>query len=756
MSTSISSSLVGRLAGFLLIGSGFFTAGYLFLPGPPMMDRLAVVGVCLAATAAGGLAVAAPWDRWPRTASLTLVPVALVLIAAGNYWGTIDYPYTFGVFYVVVFAWIGMGHPQWTALRFAPLGAAAYVVPLLLRPTAPGGAWSAALTIPVCVLVGEGLAWITDREERTRVRAQALARIGTALGAQMSEEGVFQTLVDEAREVMGSQHVILYRLEAEERRILEVYTSGVSDEMATGLQGLRGVELTHVPQFERLERGEDLVVADVAAADPASRQIAEHFRLRSFMISPIITRDGLLGTLFYADSSHAGRYGPDEVALARSIAAQAGVAIQNALLYQRTLEASLLDPLTELGNRRAFHERWSSETERASRHGRAVSLVLLDLDDFKQVNDAWGHQTGDRVLVRLAEHFRRNLRRGDAAFRLGGDEFALILPETPPAAAARLAERVRRSVAREALGGGKDLRLSISCGIASLPDHGAAADELFGRADAAMYAVKMAGGDAVAVTSVREDAYEGSVLGLDLPAIMRERQLVPLYQPIVELGTGGVIGYESFCRLHPDVGSAPTMTLFRAAGTMGLVPDLDRVCRSVSLAAVADIPPSCLLFLNVSPAVLEDPSFRVDELVGPVLEAGLTTRRVVIEVTEQERSPTSEMLARNLRLCREAGFEVALDDLGSGGADLELLARLPFTYVKVDMAFVHGATGDASRRRLLQGIRLLVGQTGARAIAEGVESPEDLQMVQSMGFWGAQGFLLGSPAPHFQLLALEG
>src|SRR5207244_7963037 len=178
-------------------------------------------------------------------------------------------------------------------------------------------------------------------------------------------------------------------------------------------------------------------------------------------------------------------YTPDEIALADAIAGQMSAAFQNARLYEKTLEAARQDSMTNLGNRRAFHERLESEVERARRHRRTLSLVLLDTDTLKNVNDEWGHLAGDRVLVRLSSLLDRQRRAEDGAYRIGGDEFALILPETPSSGGSILAERLRRRIQRERLGVGEDLHLTVSVGVSSFPEHAVNADELFERADTA-------------------------------------------------------------------------------------------------------------------------------------------------------------------------------------------------------------------------------------------------------------------------------
>lgn len=746
MIDQLSQRLFARLAGLLMVGSGVLSFLYVdVLGGAPVFSASAVAISSLSAVVLGAIAIVAPWHKWHTRASLVLAVPTLGLIALGNYYGPVGASYTFGVFFVVTFAWIGVAHGRWTPLLMSPLGIVAYVAPIIIRsPDGLAGALSVILTIPLSVLVGEGLAWLSERERTSYNHAHALARTSAALASQLSVAHVLQTLVDEARTSLGVEHAVLYRLEAGTRKILQIRWSGVGREFVPILQRMRGSsDMSGISGLDALERSEPLVFADARLSDIFDGKVAELFKLKSFMLVPIGVSGHLTGMLFCGSSSQRHNFPPAEVELAKAIAAQAGSAMQNAAIYEQTLKASLCDPLTELHNRRAFHDDLEGELDRCRRHGRQASLVLLDLDNFKHVNDAWGHQTGDRVIVRLAEHLRRTMRSSDGAYRIGGDEFALILPETTSAGAVRIAERLRRAVQRSALGGGDDLRLTVSIGVASFPDGGRSPDELVASADKSLYEVKALGGDACSVFSDGDNLR----LGVDLRRALDEGSLRSTFQPIVELGGFHRIGYEAFCQLDPSIGTMPTPTLFRTAGSLGMVIDLDRACRACSLKIAKELEPGMLLFLNLSPAVLEDPTFDPEEILTPVRAAGLSESGVVIEVTEHERSPSSAALATGLRRCREAGFRLALDDLGSGGADLELLASLPFDFVKIDMAFVQGAESSDSRRKLLHGLRLLVDQTGAQAIAEGVETESDLRLVADLGFWGAQGFYLGVPGP---------
>lgn len=744
MTSELGRKEAARIGAYLFIASGLLSAAALPLPQLPGINRPMVVVLSAVATLIGFVAYVLPWDRWPREASaLTLLPLAFAVIALGNYFGSAR-SYSYSVFFIVAFAWIGLAQARWTSLWFAPLAGIAYVAPILYRSTAAGAdAAAGALAIPVCVVVAEIIAWVVEGERRTRRSAQALSRISRSIGRHLSVRALSQSLVDEARIALGAQHSVLYQVDPETKTVAAVYASGVEQRFVDELHHLRGVSYEGFARVDLLMAGQSIVVEDTSK-NPEDDDLRIRYRVKSHILIPVMAQGSVVGLLWCCESSKRRHYTAEEIELADAIAGTMSAAFQNARLYERTLEAARQDSMTNLGNRRAFHERLESEVERARRHRRTLSLVLLDADTLKNVNDEWGHLAGDRVLGRLASLLDRTRRTEDGAYRIGGDEFALILPETPSPGASVLAERLRRRVQRERLGVAEDLHLTVSVGVSSFPEHAVNADELFERADTALYDVKHSGGNAVAIAGPR-DTGPGMKYGIDIRKVIDDGQIVSVYQPIFDLHSGDVMGYETFCRLDPALGPTPTPSLFRAAGTLGLVAALDRRCRAIALRGAKGLASNKQLFLNVSPAALEAPGFDPIEIAGVVEGFGLRRDQIVLEVIEQERSAASKLLAANLKACRDAGMKIALDDFGAASADLDLLALIAFDYVKIDMSFVQGANGVETRRRLLQSLQSVATGVGAFVIAEGIETLEDLRLVKELNFQAAQGYFLRVP-----------
>lgn len=744
----------GRLAGWLFVGSGGLTILYLFLPTPPLINRFAVLLIAILAILVGCAATLLPWDRWPPKTTLALLLVGFATISSGNAYGSIDSS-MFGVFFIVAFMWTGVAHPRGTSLVFAPIATVAYVVPVFFRPPGSADAASAAIVIPIGVLVGEMLAWLREREERSRETAHTLARVTTAVASNLDKEAVLQTLVHETRSALHAEHALLVESDPESMTIRGMYTSGVPRAFLKRLNELSGTAYESLGSVGRMFNASSPIVApDAGNVDGFPLELIESFLVKSFISVPVVVEGRTVGLLTCAETGRRRKYTPQEVSLFGALAREAEMAMRNALLYGRALEAARRDPLTSLCNRRAFHERLETEVELARRIQRSLSLVVLDIDRFKLTNDTWGHLAGDRALQRFAEFLARLLRDRGEVYRLGGDEFALILPNTTCEGAVCIAERLRRNIERARLGNGDGFRFTVSIGIAVFPDHAAEPDELVERADSALYEVKLAG-DAVAISPDGNRAGAIHRVELDVRKIIERRLLRPVYQPIVALDSGRTIGYEAFCRLDPARGDTPIRTLFRAASRLGLDARLDRVCRDVALSGATELPRDMLLFLNVSPATLGDADF-ADEAAEAVASVGIDPQRTVLEISEDERSPEFPELVHKLDSFWRHGFRVAVDDVGVGGADLELLANFAFDYAKVDMSFIQHASNADSRRRVLAGLHTVLIETGAKAIAEGVETEQDLRLLAELGFDGAQGFLLGRPEPVFRSSDLAG
>ncbi len=418
--------------------------------------------------------------------------------------------------------------------------------------------------------------------------------------------------------------------------------------------------------------------------------------------------------------------------------------------YREAREHALIDGLTGLGNHRAFQEEFKALLDQAQRYRHDLSLVLLDLDEFKLVNDSQGHGVGDTVLAEVGRLLRQQTRLADRAFRIGGDEFAILLPHTGSAGAAQLARRI--------LAAGLEVRpaaeyprpISFSAGVATCPAHASTREQLRLYADSAMYRGKRAGRTTVtivdpALDGEHVDEQKRTELSHALAQVIDDRALRPVYQPIVHLDSGRIIGYEGLIRPASDTPFTNPGALFAAAEISGHVVDLDVACLSVVLAGARAIPDPLLLAINVSPRTLEAPEFGAARLLRMVAAAGLPADRVILEVTERDVIHDIPRVLAALDGCRAGGIRIAADDVGAGNAGLRLLSQFRFDVVKIDLSLVQAGTGQETVRSVLGSLVDLAGRWDALVVAEGVETPAQLALTRELEIGAGQGYLLGRP-----------
>jgi diguanylate cyclase (GGDEF)-like protein len=409
------------------------------------------------------------------------------------------------------------------------------------------------------------------------------------------------------------------------------------------------------------------------------------------------------------------------------------------------------DPLTGLLNRRAL----TRELERQLALGGEGALLLLDLDNFKDINDLRGHPAGDRVMCTLANVLRERLGGGHVLGRLGGDEFAVVLAGTDEATAVRVADRLRNAVATIPVTGGVGTtRITVSAGVAGFQS-GESWQAVLANADLALYASKDAGRNRVTVyeqghyadTAMRvtvldriRNALTGG--GLELHAM-----------PMVKLGSNRVVGHELLLRLEdgrqPRLGPGEFLP---AAERSGLVLDIDRWVAGTAIDALVSHPYPGLRFnVNVSGRTLEDGDFG-DYVLDRLAAAGVAPGRLGFEITETA-AVTNLGAARSLaQQLRASGCRISLDDFGAGFGSFVHLKQLPITGVKIDGEFVRGIDYGSRDTVLVQGIVDIARGLGVSVVAEWVERASQVDALARLGVRVAQGFHLGKPEPLRDLL----
>lgn len=436
--------------------------------------------------------------------------------------------------------------------------------------------------------------------------------------------------------------------------------------------------------------------------------------------------------------------------MARTVSPIVATQVDLQVRYEAALADSLADPLTGLGNHRAFHEELDRQIEAALRYETPLALVLIDLDEFKMVNDGRGHAGGDRILRGFGQLLSATARRADRAFRIGGDEFAVVLPHTDLDGAHIMARRLLAQSLQPSLRV-EDLEpVSFSAGVSAVPQLATTRTALFTQADAALYAAKRAGRTDVVAFEPALAAVDHDAPGTASAAIgdvLAKGLLRPVYQPIVAFDSGRAIGVEGLIRPVAPAPFADPASLFAAAEVGGRLTELDLACADVVAEGAVGLPADQFLSINLFPTTLESDDFTTGALLRILSRHGLAPSRVVIEITERTPLRDPARARQRVETLRRAGLRFAADDVGAGNAGLQLLAEIRFDIVKIDLGLVQRSEAGGLSGAVLASLVELAGRTGALVVAEGIEQPTQLAQLSAAGITAGQGFHLGRPGP---------
>ncbi len=426
-------------------------------------------------------------------------------------------------------------------------------------------------------------------------------------------------------------------------------------------------------------------------------------------------------------------------------------ALAHDIATRRSLEEELSfrashDSLTGLANRRAFMGHL--DTALAGGRGGPVSVLFMDLDDFKGINDTLGHAAGDALLVVVAGRIRGHLRGNDHASRMGGDEFGILL-HVDEAGAVSIAERLLESLREPFQVADAAVVTRGSIGIAIVRP-GAETAQVLADADIAMYRAKAMGKSQVCVFAdeMRVDVVDRMRLEADLRSAIEQGAFSLAYQPIVDLATGRATAVEALLRwVHPERGTMPPASVVLLAEQTGLIRPLgDWILRTACLQVAAwrrSLEPALGLSVNLSPRQVADHTL-VRTVQSTVAAAGLPIGALILEVTEGALLADAQQTVANLRDLRALGAWVAIDDFGTGHSSLGALGRLPVDILKIAPEFVEHLDREDDRR--LAGIVVNLGETlGLRVVAEGIERQEQLDAIRGLGCGLGQGYLLAAP-----------
>jgi len=432
----------------------------------------------------------------------------------------------------------------------------------------------------------------------------------------------------------------------------------------------------------------------------------------------------------------------------------AGARMDRRRLEREMRQQALYDPLTQLPNRTLFLDRLDHAVAGTKRRGRPVAVLVVDLDGFNSVNDAFGQSAGDRVLVEVGQRLRGCLRAAYSVARLDGDEFAMLLVDAGIPEATQVADRVLDRLGAVFPVQGREVFVDASIGITQFPDGSKDGRSIVSDADAAMGAAKRAGRRRYEV--YQHDRHVALLKRFELLTELRralERmEFVLHYQPVVRLTDGRIVGTEALIRwMHPERGMISPADFIPLAEEAGLIVAMDRwvtaeACRQLrSWQQRFPSEQPLAISVNISSRQLQDPDLLRD--VRAAVEAfGLDPASLTLEITETVLMQDTEATISVLRALRGLGVRLAIDDFGIGFSSLSYLRRLPVDVVKIDRSFVAGVATGSEEWTLARGIIRLVHSLGLETVAEGVERAEQRAHLLALGCRLAQGYYFARPA----------
>jgi len=424
--------------------------------------------------------------------------------------------------------------------------------------------------------------------------------------------------------------------------------------------------------------------------------------------------------------------------------------LKQALIAQAKAEAlahqsAYTDHTTGLANRRTLME----QLENASRAGRTHSLLLLDLDHFKKVNDLHGHMAGDELLRMVANVLRRVTPEGSCCARLGGDEFAVIVPSVVSDTDADLiAELIAGEVAQPLSISSTILQVSASIGIVTF-DHSMSAEEALRRADIAMYAAKRAGRNCHARfdEGMEQQLQERTALEQQIRSGIANGEFVPYFQPQIDLETSALIGFEVLARWHsPTRGMLEPAAFLEIAEASGMIGALSMSVMQQALEQSRDWPADLTIAVNISPIQFRDRHLS-ERILKLLTETGFPAARLELEITETAILEDRELALTTVQSLKNVGISISLDDFGTGYASLSQLQSLPFDRIKIDKSFVSSLLSNDQSEAIVSTIANLAKALQLPVTAEGVETQATVARLQALGCQEGQGWLFGRAVP---------
>ncbi|MBV8528100.1 MAG: EAL domain-containing protein [Candidatus Dormibacteraeota bacterium] len=628
---------------------------------------------------------------------------------------------------------------------------------------------SNALALLPLGLLAAGLLWAYRgymAERQQRLALEFLSGAGDALGGPELGDAMVQLL----RRAQG-----MFRAELAQ---LTIFPSAPGEKafrttvrVGEPDQVMEPLDLTRLDDV--LEADSDGLIIDRAGSSPLASDMLARRGIDEAMVALLRGERRILGSLIVGGHQDLRAYDSSDLHLFRTLAVQTSTTLENGRMERSVARLTELqeqlthqayhDSLTNLANRTLFSDRIENALVRSGRTGRSVAVLFIDVDEFKGINDTFGHATGDALLVGIADRLRSTLRRPDTPARLGGDEFAVLLEDLEePAEAESVARRIFEAMRAPFEVNGQSVTVHVSMGVAIARGAGNNASNLMRHADVAMYSAKGQGKDrwGVFAPGMETDIVTRHRLRGGLGTARAQDQFTLHYQPVVELATGDIVGVEALVRWrHPTRGLVGPLEFVPMAEESGLILQLgDHVLRRACAALLrfqARHPRTSPLSVavNISARQLAQPLF-VENVRAIIAESGLRPHTVTLELTESILLDDASTSIVKLEALQRAGIRIAVDDFGTGYSSLSYLRQLPVDVLKIAKPFVDDL---ASEQPNVDFVRAIVGLASALrlgVVAEGIETAEQLRWLRTLGCELGQGYHLSHPLPFEEMEAL--
>ncbi|WP_245500190.1 EAL domain-containing protein, partial [Mesorhizobium sp. M4B.F.Ca.ET.089.01.1.1] len=502
-------------------------------------------------------------------------------------------------------------------------------------------------------------------------------------------------------------------------------------------------------------RREPVIVADIMQ-DPLweeYRQVAAPFGYRSCWSTPILSHQGAVLGVFAMYSMTVREPTEAETRLIDFTTRIAGIAIERKLAEDQIHFMANHDVLTGLPNRALLEDRLSQALLYAQRYDRWVTVVFIDLDNFKLVNDTLGHNAGDVLLKTVANRMVECVRPTDTVVRLGGDEFVIVLFDQPTNVdlISETLQEIRAAIAEPVHLGRHRLRATASIGIANYPKDGTSPDQLLANADAAMYRAKEFGRDNFQfyAPEFNTRAHEKFLLQEELRNALARSEFILLYQPQVDLRSGEVFAVEALLRWkHPTRGMVAPDTFIPTAEETGLIVPigdwvLHEACRQNKAWQDAGLPPLTVC-VNVSARQFREPNL-IGRVVNALTDSGLEARYLELEVTESLIMQDVELAVATMDALQSLGVQISIDDFGTGYSSLSALKTFPVARLKIDKSFIKDLAADENDQAVASAVISLGQNLHLRVIAEGVETDDQVAFLRKNNCDEMQGYHFSKP-----------